>query len=112
MKKKRIVILNKARNQLFVEYKRCGQSEIQKLLVKRRTVLKLMDGRHEFSLGYDNANLVIANGMRGVKDIEEIPSIANEKCKGVKLLVHDPSRTLKIKCNGNISVAGLIETLS
>ena len=112
MTKEKIVILNKAKNPLFVEYKRCGQTAIQKLQIKRRSVLRLETGRHEFSMGYHNANLVILNGIKGVRDLEEIPSIADVKCKGIKLLVHDPLKTVKIVCNGNFSVAGLIENLS
>jgi hypothetical protein len=112
MKKDRIIIINKSPSTLFVEYKRWGYADIQKLKIKRRTVLKLEPGRHEIYLGYLKANLVIKNGMKWVNDIEEIPSIADNKYKGFRLLVHDQKRTLKIRCNESFSVAGLIEQLS
>ena len=75
-------------------------------------MLKLNPGRYDFSLGYEDANLELKSNMNGVKDIAETPSFRNVKCKGMKLMIHDPMQTVKLDCNDTVSIANLIEHLS
>lgn len=112
MKKIKIIIINRARNVLYVEYQRCGQSDVQRLKIKKRKVLRMLSGHYIFSLGYDSMNLLLSSELNGIKDREVIESIGNPKHKGVRLLVNNPSKVLRLKCNEKLSVAALIENLA
>lgn len=112
MRKLRIVIINRGRHKLFVEFKRCGCKDSGKITIKNRRVLKLDSGRYELYIGYENANLKIKSKLNGVKDLVEIPSIMNRKCNGNKMMIHDPEKSLRLICRETVSIANIVEKLA
>lgn len=111
MKKRKIIILNRGKSLLNVDFRKSGQREKETIQIRSRRVIRPGPGTFTMHFFYEGRTVLLDSSINGMQEVEEIPSPLDNRYMGKRITLPDEVNRLKISCSEQFSVANIVEGL-